>query len=138
MEKESRVGSQRCRRSVVNSGENKKNNNEQIARALSYAGFVLVGFELVKGTIVEPIKLFYRYMTFGPGFPFKSYEHDVLSRHKNEFEACLLYLKDFMEVIDANDIATIHALRKHRNELASARTLSASECNQNQRSLAAI
>ena len=30
----------------------------------------------------------------------------------------LLYLKDFMKVIDSNDILAVQALRKHRNELA--------------------
>ncbi|GHC21176.1 hypothetical protein [Aidingimonas halophila] len=90
---------------------------EGLTRSLSYSGFVLLAFELVKSLIVEPIKLFYRDTTFHSG-PFKSYEHDVRSRHKNEFEACLLYLRDFMNAIDSDDMASIQALRKHRNELA--------------------
>ena len=55
--------------------------------------------ELVKSLIVRPIKAFYSHVTFGPGMPFKSYEEDVLSRHRNEFEACLLYLRDFMQCV---------------------------------------
>jgi hypothetical protein len=85
---------------------------------LAYAGFVLLAFELVKEMIVPPIKAFYRDVTFGERMPFKSYEEDVLFRHKNEFEACLLYLRDFMKAIDSADVLTIQALRKHRNELA--------------------
>ena len=50
--------------------------------------------------------------------PFNSYEEDVMTRHKNEFEACLLYLRDFMEAINNEDLLTIQELRKHRNELA--------------------
>ncbi len=50
--------------------------------------------------------------------PFKSYEEDVRARHSNEFEACLLYLRDFMGAIDSADMPTIQALRKHRNDLA--------------------
>jgi len=50
--------------------------------------------------------------------PFKSYPDDVLARHSNEFEACLLYLRDFMQAIDSHDMDTIQELRKHRNELA--------------------
>jgi len=73
---------------------------------------------LVKSMIVNPIKVFYSDMTFGDGMPFKSYEEDVLSRHKNQFEACLLYLRDFMEAIDSDDVLTIQGLRKHRNDLA--------------------
>jgi hypothetical protein len=91
---------------------------DRIARTLTYAGFVLIGYELVKGMIVGPVKAFYRDVTFGPGMPFKSYEEDVRFRHSNEFEACLLYLKDFMAAIDSKDVITIQALRKHRNDLA--------------------
>jgi hypothetical protein len=54
---------------------------KEIARVLTYAGFVLVGFELVKSMIVEPVKAFYAHTTFGAGLPFKSYEEDVLERH---------------------------------------------------------
>ena len=50
--------------------------------------------------------------------PFKSYDDDVRARHKNEFEACLLYLRDFMEALDADDVKTIQDLREHRNDLA--------------------
>jgi len=67
--------------------------------------------------IVKPIKTFYAHTTFH-GRPFKTYEEDVLSRHKNEFEACLFYLRDFMEAIDSADVLTIQGLRKHRNDLA--------------------
>lgn len=92
--------------------------SEELTRVLAYAGFVLVGYELVKSMIVNPIKFFYKDVTFGEGMPFNSYEEDVLSRHRNEFEACLLYLRDLMEAIDSEDLLTIQALRKHRNELA--------------------
>jgi hypothetical protein len=90
----------------------------KIARVLTYAGLVLVGYELVKGMIVGPIKAFYADITFGPGLPFRSYEEDVRFRHANEFEACLLYLRDFMKAIDSEDVLTIQAFRKHRNDLA--------------------
>jgi len=91
---------------------------EELTRVLTYAGLVLVAYELVKSMIVKPIKVFYANVTFGAGMPFKSYEHDVLSRHRNEFEACLLYLRDFMEAIDAADMEAIQALREHRNGVA--------------------
>ena len=91
---------------------------DQLTRRLTYAGFVLLGYELVKSMIVGPIKAFYRDVTFGEGMPYKSYEEDVSSRHRNEFEACLLYVRDFMQAIDSADLMTIQALRKHRNDLA--------------------
>jgi hypothetical protein len=90
---------------------------DDLTRSLAYAGFVLLAYELVKSLIVDPIRLFYRDTTFSAG-PFKSYELDVLSRHKNEFEACLLYLRDFMKAIDSDDVLAIQGLRKHRNDLA--------------------
>jgi hypothetical protein len=91
---------------------------EELTRSLTYAGFVLVAYELVKTLIVGPIKAFYSGVTFGQGLPFKSYDVDVLSRHKNEFEACLLYLRDFMKALDSDDVLAIQGLRKHRNDLA--------------------
>lgn len=92
--------------------------SDKLSLTLSYAGFILVAFELVKGMIVNPIKFFYADTTFNDGGPFNSYKEDVTFRHKNEFEACLLYLRDFMEAIDSEDVVTIQALRKHRNDLA--------------------
>jgi len=91
---------------------------EQLTQTLAYAGFILVAFELVKSMIVSPIRAFYQDITFCEGVPFKSFNEDVSFRHKNQFEACLLYLRDFMKVIDSKDISTIQSLRKHRNEIA--------------------
>jgi hypothetical protein len=92
--------------------------SEDLTRGLTYAGLVLVGFDLVKSMIVGPIKAFYTCTTFAQGMLFKSYDEDVRARHSNEFEACLLYLRDFMEAIDSADMVTIQELRTHRNELA--------------------
>jgi hypothetical protein len=91
---------------------------EEIREALAYAGLVLIAFELVKSMIVNPIKTFYADVTFGPGLPFKSYDEDVRARHRNEFEASLLYLRDFMQALTSEDVMAIQALRKHRNDLA--------------------
>lgn len=91
---------------------------EAIARGLTYAGFVLVAYQLVKSMIVGPIKLFYEDTTFGQGMPFKTYDEDVRSRHRSEIEACLLYLRDFMKAIDDDDFNAIQYLRKHRDDLA--------------------
>jgi hypothetical protein len=90
----------------------------ELTRALAYVGLVMVAYDLIKGLIIRPIKAFYADTTFGPGMPFTTYEQDVLSRHRFEFEACLLYLRDFMQAIDAGDATAIQALRKHRNDLA--------------------
>jgi hypothetical protein len=91
---------------------------KELTRLLTHAGLVLVAFELIKSLIVEPIRTFYSNTTFGAGMPFTTYEADVLSRHRNEFEACLLYLRDFMQAIDADDVDAIQALRTHRNDVA--------------------
>ena len=91
---------------------------EELTQVLAYVGLILVSFELVKSLIVGPIKVFYWNATFAEGMPFKSYEEDVLFRHKDEFEASLLYLRDFMKAIDSDDILVIQELRKHRNDLA--------------------
>ena len=36
----------------------------------------------------------------------------------DEFEACLLYLRDFMKALSADDVDTIQELRRHRNSVA--------------------
>lgn len=95
-----------------------KSTEDELTDVLAYAGLVLVAFELIKSLVVKPIKTFYAHMAFGQGMPFVSYEYDVLSRHKSEFEACLLYLRDFMQAIDSDDVQSIQELRKHRNDLA--------------------
>jgi hypothetical protein len=92
--------------------------SQEIAQRLAYVGFVLTAYELVKSMIVGPIKTFYADTTFAPGPLFKSYQADVRSRHANEFEACLLYLRDFMGALDSADLLAIQALRQHRNDLA--------------------
>lgn len=91
---------------------------DELTRVLAYAGLVLLSFELAKSLVVKPIKAFYANTTFGPGMAFKSYAEDVKSRHRDEFEACLLYLRDFMQAIDGPDMDSIQALRQHRNTLA--------------------
>lgn len=91
---------------------------DELTQALAYAGYILLAFELVKSLVVEPVKQFYSHSTFGVDMPFKSYDSDVAFRNKNEFEACLLYLRDFIEAIDSIDLFAIQKLRQHRNDLA--------------------
>lgn len=90
---------------------------EQLTRSLAYAGLILLLYELVKSLIVKPIQSFYSNVTFRDDMFFKSYDEDVRFRHQNEFEACLLYLRDFMEALDSDDLLAIQGLRKHRNDL---------------------
>jgi len=48
----------------------------------------------------------------------KSYEHDVLSRHRDAFEASLLFLRDHFEALTAEEMNAIQDLRKYRNRIA--------------------
>jgi len=92
--------------------------DNQVVSLLNYSGLVLLAFELIKDHIVVPIKSFYEDTIFSQSSPFATYEKDVLSRDKKEFMACLLYLRDFMEAIDGNDLALIQELRDKRNLVA--------------------
>ena len=80
------------------------------------------GEQMIRGDELPPDVLAQRWTyadtTFGAGMPFTTYAQDVRARHENEFEACLLHLRDFMEALDGNDVSTIQSLRKHRNDLA--------------------
>lgn len=89
-----------------------------VSTALIYAGLFLVAHELIKKLVVAPVKHFYENTTFGPGMPFTTYDDDVLSRHKHVFEASLLYLRDHVKVLTAEQVAAIQQVRKHRNVLA--------------------
>jgi hypothetical protein len=91
---------------------------EALNRNLVHAGLFLVAFELVKNLVVKPVKFFYQDTTFGAGMPFTTYEQDVLSRHKNVFEASLLYLRDHFQTIRSEDLDAIQALREQRNRIA--------------------
>ena len=91
---------------------------ENIRRHLSLAGLILLSFELVKKLVIVRVKKFYANTVFGPGMPFKTYEDDVLSRHRDVFEASLLYLRDHFEAISADEMNAIQELRKYRNRIA--------------------
>lgn len=90
----------------------------ELTQGLTYAGFILLAFELVTSLVVRPIKAFYADTSFVEDMPFHSYEEDVSYRDKSELQACLLYLRDFMEALDSEDVLTIQELRRHRNEIA--------------------
>jgi hypothetical protein len=89
----------------------------EVSRNLIYAGLFLVADELIKNLVVSRVKAFYAHTTFGPG-PFKSYEDDVLSRHKHVFEANLFFLRDHLKALTSEQVLAIHAVRTHRNILA--------------------
>ncbi len=96
----------------------KKNEYIRINEKLQFAGLVLLAYEILKDLIIKPIKLFYKDVTFSGDSPFTSYEHDVLYRNKYEFKACLLYLKDFMEAINEEDVDILMELMEKRNIVA--------------------
>jgi hypothetical protein len=93
------------------------NKDGDLNQALVYVGLIFLADELVKNLIVNPIRAFYSGASFGSEMPFISYDEDVLPRHKNEFDACLLYMRDFVQILDANDVLAIQSLRKHRKQL---------------------
>lgn len=92
----------------------------ELNRNLIYAGLFLAAFELIKELVTRPVKglYAYTYTSSGTAIPCHDYEQDVLARHKNEFEASLLYLRDYLEAISSEDFMAIQVLRKHRNDIA--------------------
>ncbi|WP_018407581.1 hypothetical protein [Methylocystis rosea] len=91
---------------------------EDVREHLSHAGLILLSFELLKKLVIERVKNFYANTFFGPGLPFKTYEHDVLARHRDVFEASLLYLRDHFDAISADEMDAIQEIRKYRNRIA--------------------
>lgn len=94
--------------------------SEETTRALVYAGLFLVAYELIKKLVVAPLKQFYDSTTFAPGMPFKTYEHDVLSRDKNVVEASLLDLRDHFKALTPEQVTAIQDVGKQRNAFAHA------------------
>ncbi len=91
---------------------------EDVRHHLSHAGLILLSFELLKKLVIVRVKNFYANTFFGPGMPFKTYEDDVLARHRDVFEASLLYLRDHFDAISADEMDAIQELRKYRNRIA--------------------
>jgi len=88
------------------------NTDRQIEHSAVVAGAVTLAHTLLEALVVESVKSLYDRTTFAQAesadhMTFQSFEADVLWRHKVEFDACLLYLRDFMQVIDKNDVQSI-------------------------------
>lgn len=92
--------------------------DSELTRNLIYAGLFLIADELIKKSIISPVRAFYRDVTFGDGLPFTTYEQDVLSRHKNTFDATLLYLRDHFEAISDDDPKAISSIGQRRHAIA--------------------
>jgi len=91
---------------------------EDIRHHLTHVGLILLAFEVVKELVIVRVKNFYADIVFGDGVPFETYEDDVLARHKDVFEASLLYLRDHFEAISAEEMDAIQELRQYRNRIA--------------------
>ena len=92
-------------------------NAETMRNNLTLASLFLTAFELLRGTIIDRIKSFFA-QDYKDGKPVPSPEYQkVLSRHRSPLQAsCLWLLKN--DVITEGDIATVHSIRQHRNEIA--------------------
>ena len=91
---------------------------EDVRHNLTHAGLILLAFELVKKLVIVRVKNFYANTVFGDGLPFKTYKDDVLARHKDVFEASLLYLRDHFEALRVDEMDAIQELRQYRNRIA--------------------
>lgn len=85
---------------------------------LMAAGIYLTAYELLKSAIINPIKNFYIGGLFENNTSIKKrYETEVISLHKNIFEAsCKWLLK--IEAITPDDIQTMADIRILRNHIA--------------------
>lgn len=91
---------------------------EQVKNSLVRAGLFIVGYELMKSQIVDATRGFFVIGFDEHGLTTdEKYESKVRSRHKKEFEACLLWLVS-MEALTEAQADRVRAIRDHRNELA--------------------
>ena len=87
------------------------------------AGTAALAQGLLEALVVDSVKSIYERTTFSSSesaehMTFQSFEADVLWRHNDEFDACLLYLRDFMQVIDKADVQHIQDFRLQYTESA--------------------
>lgn len=95
----------------------------QLEHSAVVAGSATLAHILLEGLVVDSVKALYDRTTFTQAesaehMTLQSFEADVLWWHKDEFEACLLYLRDFMQAIDGNDAQTVQGFRREYSEVA--------------------
>lgn len=81
------------------------------------ASLYLAAWELLEDAVIKQIKQFYLLGDNDNKTLFAKYNDAVLSRHKYEFRASLLWFLE-MGAIDASDLDLTDRLREHRNEIA--------------------
>lgn len=82
---------------------------------LTVALFNLV-FELLRDSVVDQVKNFYLIDNDDDSHDLHRYKTSVLSRHKSEVQASLLWLEE-NGAIDAADLSHFDRIREHRNEV---------------------
>lgn len=88
-------------------------------RLLAIAGVYLVGYELVKATVVEQVQGFFMTgWSEESGFVIdEAYGRDVVAGHKHELDGCLAWLVR-ADVLSLEEAASVGRLRDARNRIA--------------------
>lgn len=82
------------------------------------AGLFIMGFELLKQSVVEqPRRLYWRGSRGGKEIIDPDYKKDVLSRHQSTLQASALWFQE-QGALAASDLEILDRVRRHRNELA--------------------
>lgn len=91
---------------------------DEIRAGLMNAGLFLAGWELLKAEVVGRVRSFFVDEFTGTEFkPSGNYRTKVLSRHKSEFEASLLWLVD-AGALSLEQADQVRAIHRHRHEVA--------------------
>jgi hypothetical protein len=90
----------------------------KIRATLTECGLFLAAWEMLKQSVVDKLRTFYSFdfkaRKFVPG---KEYHNEVVVLRKHILDASLQWLVN-SGAITADDVAVVHAIREHRNDIA--------------------
>jgi hypothetical protein len=91
---------------------------ELIRFRLMECGLYMAVWEMLKISVVDKVRSFYSFeFRDGEFVPSDEYRDRVLSKARHRLDASLEWLAE-VDAIGKDDIATVHAIRHHRNEIA--------------------
>ncbi len=93
-------------------------NSDIVKPRLINASLFLLGYELLKSSIVDGVKGFYSHTYEDDEWkPDSDYQTDVLDKAKHVFQASLLWLHS-CDAITEDEVKDIQSIREYRNQIA--------------------
>ncbi len=90
----------------------------KVRATLTECGLFLAAWEMLKQSVIDKLRTFYSFdFKEGKFVPGQEYQTEVVDLRKQILDASLQWLVD-SGAIAAGDVAVVHAIREHRNDIA--------------------